>query len=473
MFLIRQNTKVELENGDLISIGDVKIGDRIKGFIGFNKVRGVKHTLNHCSLWEVHENLVGITSDQPIMTTDGWACVAAGTGRVAHPYLKELHQLKQHMSLITDSGEVPCEYLTGLDESEELTCVELEVDGDHTFFVNGHLCHNKGGGGSSGSTTNITKTDPPAYLQPFLTDIATQAQSAYQQVPTGGFSGQLVASPTSAQLTALQQQKDIANSLGGFGAQTQQIAQQQGDKVLSGSYTAPANNQFTQTNIGTEDAVNAYLNPVKKQLQEQIIPTLQGQAIKDGAYGGSRYFNELGTQIDQNYTQKAADIAAQIGYGEQVRLDDQRFQNFTNNQALLPELMKLEQAAALTAPELATSGVNQQLLPSSLLSSAGQAEQLFNQDVLDQAYQQYLLDIAGPFAGLDQYASIVAGVPMGGTSTTTGTAARPSGGSSFLSGALGGGLGAYGLASAIPSLGFLGGQVGIGAGAILGGLLGL
>ena len=471
MFLIRQNTKVELEDGTQLPIGEVKLGHRLRGQSGVNEVIAVTHRACQDELWELHPDLIGISREQPVMTTEGWGCVNTGAGQLAHPYLAgKLVPFVQESALVTTAGVVLLEYLSSVPDIEGLASVELELTGDHTFYVNGFLCHNKGGGGN---TTTVTKTDPPKYLQPFLTDIAEQAQAAYQKVPQDGFSGQLVASPTDAQLQAIGQQKDIAAGLGGFGANTTAIANQQANKVLSGGYTAPANNVYQGTNVGTTDAVNAYLDPVKQQLNEDILPSLRSSAVDSGAYGGSRYYTEAAKQVNDNFTRQANNIAAQIGYGEGVRKDEQGFENFSLNQSLIPELLKIEQAASLTTPELATAGVNQDLLGSQILGQAGQAEQLFNQDVLDEAYQQYVLSTQTPFAGLDQYASIVGGVPAGGTSTTTGTIARPSGGSNFLSGALGGGLGAYGLASAIPALGFLGGPLGIGAGAILGGLLGL
>lgn len=473
MFLIRQNTKVLLEDGSVLPIGDVKIGHRLQGAEKINEVLGVRHSTVHASLWEIHDRLVGISADQPIMSRDGWVAVGHKAARQAHPYL-EIAQLHKGNELLTqDKDYIPTDYITGLDDDGSLVAVELELDGDHTYYVNGFLVHNKGDSGGGGTTTNITKTDPPAYLQPYLTDIAKSAQTAYQQVPTGGFSGQLVAAPTTAQMTALDQQKSIAGALGpNFGQNTLNLGSGQIDKINSGYFTQAANNTYNPTNVGTADAVNAYLAPVQEKLQEQIIPGVQSAAINQGAYGGSRYFNEMGNQINDNFTKEAGNIAAQIGYGEAVRQDDMRFKGWETNQALMPELLKIEQAASLTAPEIMNAGVTQSLTPSSLLASAGQAEQLFTQDTLDEAYNQYILDVMGPFAGLDQYASIVGGMPMGGMSTSTGTMSKPSGGSNFLSGALGGGMAAYGLSSMAPALGFLGGPMGIAGGAILGGLLG-
>jgi hypothetical protein len=469
MFLLRQNTKVELADGKLIPIGDVKIGHKLKALSGHNIVRGVRHVLTSLPLWEVNENLIGISSDQLLYTTKGWMAVSVMLARKSYPDL-DILPLDLGDALKTDEGTIICDYIKEIPLYDDVICVELEVSGDNTFIVNGHFVHNKGGSSAPSSTTTVTKTDPPAYLQPYLTDIAENAQNAYRQVPQGGFQGQLVATPVEAQMQSIQQQKDLAGSLSGVGQPTLQLADTLTDKVQSGSYTAGADKTFNSTNLATTDAVNSYLQPVLQNLQEKVIPGVQSEAINSGAYGGSRYFTEMGTQINDNFTTQANNIAAQLGYGEGVRQDANALEVFKTNQGLLADLQKNEITAALGQPSLVSAGIQNELVPSTLLSSAGTQEQLAAQDLLDQAYQQYLLDINAPFAGLDQYASLIGGIP-GGTATATGTMPKSAGARNPLAGAIGGGLGAYGLGTA---LGFssLAGPPGIIGGAILGGLLG-
>lgn len=467
MFQIRPNTKVLLPDGTSIPIAQVRLGMELQGREGSNKVVGLYTGAHYGSLWELNDDIVGVDSGQPFMTEDGWAAIDQKKSMQDRRDL-EVRALTQGMQFYTNAGNIEAGYLKTVPNEKGSMCVEIELDGDHTYYVNGYLVHNKGGGSTSGTSTTVTKTDPPAYLEPYLTDIASKAQSAYQQVPQGGYSGQLIATPTANQQAALAQQAQVANNLGpNFGAQTTAIADQQANKILSGSYTNPANNQFQQTNLATRPAVDAYLQPVLDNLQNKVIPGVQSNAINQGAYGGSRYGVELGQQINDNFTTQANNIAAQMGYGEQVRMDEQRFNNFTNNQNLIPQLQQTELAAQIANSGIANAGVQQQLTPSSILSQVGGAEQLQQQDLLDEAYQQYLLAIQGPFAGLDQYAGLISGTGYGGTSTGTSNVPKSSGGSNFLSGALGGAASGAALGSVFPGVGTVFGGLG---GAILGGL---
>src|SRR5687767_9908278 len=68
--------------------------------------------------------------------------------------------------------------------------------------------------GGGGNTTQVQKSDPPAYLQPFLTDIA---QTAYRnwQTPPAYFPGATFLGPTEGQIGAFGQQFDYSNSVFG------------------------------------------------------------------------------------------------------------------------------------------------------------------------------------------------------------------------------------------------------------------
>lgn len=316
-------------------------------------------------------------------------------------------------------------------------------------FLNGSMLdglpampHKSGGGGS----TKVSN-EPPKYAKPYLEQIAKAAQSAYgkarnqaNNVPTD-----LIADPTQAQTDAINMQKNIGYGLTNMGQAAGQIADQQINKVLSGAYTAPANDQFTPTNLATDAAINAAIDPVKRNLNENILPSLASKAIQDGAYGGSRYFTDMGKQVNDNFTREAANIAATMQYNEGVRQEGQKFDSWATNKALLPELLKLEQTAALTAPELQNTSVTQSLLPSQILNQAGTQEQINAQDRLDELYQLWELNTKAPFVGLDQYMSLISGATPGGTSTTT----SGKGGGNFMSGALGGATTGFGAAQAL------------------------
>lgn len=472
--ILRDNNKtfIQLASGESIPAGELKVGDYVQGSTQPNKVLKIEEKIAENPLWIINGELY-ISEDTLIMNEFGdWCAVNPNAAEKKYPGF-EIRLLKNDINLMGIDGTLDFK-LGGLEEADpKLLCLEFTLDGDHIYFANKYLLHNKGSSPAPSNTTTVSKTEPPAYLKPYLTDIAKQAQTAFREVPQGGFSGQLIAQPTDAQTTSIQNTLDFADSLQtrGFGQNTLDLADQQLQRIASGGFTERANNQYNPQDIDETAVINAAIQPIQERLQEDILPALDSAAISQGAFGGQRFYQEAAEQVERNFTDEATRLAAELGYADEVRQDAQGFESFQTNQELFPELLKLEQAAVLTTPELSNAGVQQELLPSSLRSSAGAQEQLFQQDQLDEAYRQYVLSTQTPFAGLDNYAAIVSGIPSGSITTGTGSAYGGGGGSNFLAGALGGGLGAYGL-STLPGLGALGGPVGIGAGAILGGLLG-
>lgn len=465
MLLNIDSIKLLKDNGEQVALTQLKVGDKLTGLSRVNTVKEIRITSYHPDMVLINGDLP-VSIEQPIYSSNGEWVTYASVDRedidtnILGPSERVYHTTYGHKAT-TDIQE--------LQTKNTSIAVEISLDGDHTFVANGYLLHNKGGGG--GNQTTVQKSEPPAYLKPYLTDIARQAQQAYRDVPQGGFQGELTADPTGSQLSALQQQKDLANSLGDHGQATTQIAQRQSDQVLSGAFRDPLDNNFQTQSADTAGVIDAAIDPIQQRLVEQIIPQIQSQAIQDGAYGGTRQDVTTGNAL-QDFSREATNTAAMINYEDFARSEDQRFQDHLGRMQLTPELLKLEQAAALTAPEIANLGVQQQLLPSQLLNDAGSRERMFQQDAIDDLYQQYLLQTQTPFAGLDQYASIVSGTPSGQTSTLTGPRSG-GGGSSVLSGALGGaGLMAGAGSAGMLGAGALAGPVGLAGGAILGGLLG-
>lgn len=466
MLLSIDSIKIENEAGDLIPLSQLSVGDKVKGISQINTVKRITHTALHPAIVLINNDLP-ISVEQPIYSSDGeWYTYNRPVDNVSDKLLDKGDQV-YHMI----RGHRRVRDFQPLHDKDSSVAIELELDGDHTFIANGYILHNKGGGGG-GNQTTVQKSEPPAYLKPFLKDIANKAQDAFEEVPQGGFSGDLTADPTGDQLTAIQRQKDVANTLGNFGDSTGQLAQRQADMVLNDEFRAPLNNDFNPQSAETAGVIDASIDPIQQRLTEQIIPQIQSQAIQDGAFGGRRQDVATDSAL-QDFSREATNTAARINFEDFSRTEEQRFGDHLAQMQLTPELLKLEQAAALTAPELQNLGVQQQLLPSQILGSAGQRERLFAQDSIDEAYQRYLLSTQTPFAGLDQYASIVAGTPSGQTSTLTGPRSGGGGGSGVLSGALGGAGLAYGAGSAgLLGAGALAGPPGIIGGAILGGLMG-
>lgn len=191
-----------------------------------------------------------------------------------------------------------------------------------------------------GQQTTVQKTDPPAYLQPFLTDIA---QTSYRnsQTPPAFFPGQTFLGPTQGQLDAFGQQFDYANSvyggaqaprfgdaagavnanasgntgLGQFAGQItpfagQQLTQGFGSPLTqaSGMDTSAA---FTRALSGTPDyaglqgSIDAANAPILRQFNEELLPQLnQRAAFLGNPTGGIKTLNkvlpQLGAQMNEN-----------------------------------------------------------------------------------------------------------------------------------------------------------------------------
>jgi hypothetical protein len=191
-----------------------------------------------------------------------------------------------------------------------------------------------------GQQTTVQKSDPPAYLQPFLTDIA---QTAYRnsQTPPAFFPGATFLGPTQGQIDAFGQQFDYANSVYG-GGQTPKFADATGALTtnlqgggglgqLSSQITPFAGNQITQAfgspltqasgldtsgafnralsgqpdYAGLQGSINAANAPILRQFNEQILPELnQRAAFLGNPTGGIKSVNrilpQLGAQMQEN-----------------------------------------------------------------------------------------------------------------------------------------------------------------------------
>lgn len=202
--------------------------------------------------------------------------------------------------------------------------------------------------------------------------------------------------------------------------------------VVSGA--ANATNRLTSGELLTPDAnpalratIDASTRPIIDDLLTKALPSIRGEAVTTGNYGGTRQGVAEGLATGRA-AQAVGDTAAKVattGYG-------QGLDALQRGIALAPST-----ASAQLIPGLATSGVGdvRQALQQALL---GEQTGRFN-------YEQLL-----PFLAAKDVAGIAQGIPNIGA-TTTGTAAAPN---PLLQGL---GLGISGLGA----LGSLGGSAGL------------
>ena len=315
--------------------------------------------------------------------------------------------------------------------------------------LGGGRIYGGGGGGGSQPTQNTTvNTNIPEYAEPYVQTMlgATQEQlfnmdgdkitgfkeyKPYSTDPTQYFAG-----PSSLQTQAYNQagqlqtpsQFGLGTGLAGMAAMGQMGAGRQYQRMA----TDP-------------NAISSYMNPytqnvidVQKQAAirdyQKAMPELQAQAARQGAFGGSR------SAIQQAEAQRTlgtnlANIQAQ---GQQSAYD-KALQNMQFGSNL--GLQGLAGAAS-TAGTLGQLGASQQAADVqniNLQNQLGSQQQAYQQNIINQAIQDYATQQQYPLMQLGFMSNMLRGLPMQ-ASTTQQYQAQPSGAQQ----ALGLGLGALG-----------------------------
>jgi hypothetical protein len=362
--------------------------------------------------------------------------------------------------------------------------------------------------GGGGKQTTVQKSDPPAYLQPFLTDIA---QTAYRnsQTPPAFFPGPTFLGPSQGQLDAYGQQFDYLNSVYGgaqapsFGAAAEGLnANSSGNTglgQLSSQITPFAGNQITQAfgspltqasgldtsgafnralsgqpdYAGLQGSINAANAPILRQFNEQILPELnQRAAFLGNPTGGIKSVNrilpQLGAQMQENAL-RATEGERQRALAEQTGAAQFLTNAGQQNRAQAIGLGGLAQGiagnvagnqlqAASLFPGIMQAGMAPGMLSAQFADFGKQFQDRALQDQIDRFnYYQNL-----PNQTLGQFASLI-NPQAGFGGVQTGIAP----GGNRLAGAAGGALAGAAAGSVIPGIGTAVGAIG---GGLIGGL---
>ena len=282
-------------------------------------------------------------------------------------------------------------------------------------------------GGGGGGGTQVTRSEPSAIQKPFLQDVYSQAQQQFQRGPMQPFPGSYTAAPSDAQLLG----EDMLKA-----ASAGQAAAVQGSLFPSfqNALMSPAQ-AFSDPML--QSSLAASLRPLERGAS-RLLTQARRDANAAGQLGGTRR-GILEGQVIGDYLQQASDAASKL-YGSVY--------------------------GDITKSRAATLGLTPQILsafttPAQTQLAAGGLDQARRQAALDEQRQKFEFQQQAPAAALNQYANIVAGSILPGSTTVTGSG----GGGSALSRGLGGAMTGGSLAS---TLGFTGPY-----GAIAGGILGL
>jgi hypothetical protein len=307
-------------------------------------------------------------------------------------------------------------------------------------YYNIHGYHKgKGGGGGSPAPTQSTSysTNVPEYARPYVENMlnATQAQIynedmkgfnkyvPYSSDPTkyvAGFSPlQSYAQSGAANLNLPANYGLATGQTLGTGMQMGALAPQMG--MAGANYGAMATNPY---------ATQAYMNPY---LSASLAPQLaearrqyditgqqqQSQATRAGAFGGSREAlmaaenrRNMGTamnqMIGQGYNQAFGQAQQAQQFGANLGLQGQQAQAG----ALAQQLAAANQLAGLGGQQLqAQQGIF------NLQNQLGQQQQAQQQNVINQAIQNYATEQQYPFMQLGILNSMLRGLPMQQSST--------------------------------------------------------
>jgi len=350
------------------------------------------------------------------------------------------------------------------------------ADGTRTPFGGG-----SGGGGSQPTQSTSYQTNVPEYARPYVETMLGAAQKqAYKYDDAGNVVGFQPYVPYGAtvgpggEITNTAQEQAQA-AVAGFSPMQEQAFQQTANLRVPGQYgvgsqyagaggMGAANIAQQAAGIGqgyygmatNPYAQQAFMSPymqnvVDVQKQEairdygKILPGMQAQATRLGAFGGSRQAIEaaearrnLGTQLGQ--------IQAQ---GSQKAFEaGQQAQQFGANLGLQGYNTALQGTGQLTASGKALADIGGAQLQArqgiiGLQSQAGAQQQQLEQQRVNQAIQNYALQQQNPQMQLSLMSSLLRGLPLQQATTQTYQAA-PSAISQI--GGLGlAGAGAYGL----------------------------
>lgn len=298
-------------------------------------------------------------------------------------------------------------------------------------------------GGSSGSKTQqvVNKNEPPAYLEPYLTDLSGKAQGAYNQFINRGFNQPYTGARSAGRNpfddlaigTSLNAGSTFRNQ--GVPQNTYDLGQFFQNKVKSGAYQTPGNMAFNVgDNTALQGAIDANIRPVLENFNETLVPQLKSAAIESGAYGGSK-FNETGERLARDTQRNLGDIAANLTYQDFMQKRELGQQDLAQRRQLLQQGNLLEGQGANTATSLFNLGLGQDLQMADIFSNVADRERGFEQQDINDAIALFDESRLSPFMGLGDYAALVNGVAgsAGGTQTQSKYGYQQPG-SSFLSG---------------------------------------
>ena len=152
-------TKVTMADGSQKNIEDIKIWEKILWQDGsVNKVLWYdRPSLWNRHLWSINGWEYFVSDEHPFMTTEWW--------KSFNPEMTKLEvdlnttKLKVWDSLVTENGTVKIDTVDYIDAEASTQLYNFVLDGNHTYYANNYLVHNKGWGSCFIAWTKVVMAD--------------------------------------------------------------------------------------------------------------------------------------------------------------------------------------------------------------------------------------------------------------------------------------------------------------------------
>ncbi len=160
-------TRVRMADGTEKDIEDIVVGDKLLG--DNNSTNTVEELdwvkLGDRKLYSLNDDdNYFVTSDHPFKTTEGWRSINpyATRERDGEWLFNELSgNLDTGNTLVTENGDVKLKSIDSKEiDNPDLQLYNFHLDGDHSYYANGYLVHNKGGNARKGEEEQEARLIP-------------------------------------------------------------------------------------------------------------------------------------------------------------------------------------------------------------------------------------------------------------------------------------------------------------------------
>jgi len=138
-------SKVLMSGGLIKPIENIKEGDCVISYDGsFNNVtKKIDTTLGDRKLVRINGSKPFVTDDHPIMSDSGYKSFNADKSSLKYPYVNFTGEFNIGDKIATTGGYESINQFNLVDAHYTLPLHNLELDGDHTYIVEGYKVHNK------------------------------------------------------------------------------------------------------------------------------------------------------------------------------------------------------------------------------------------------------------------------------------------------------------------------------------------